>query len=205
MSLNWLDIAKQIQSISQAGLTFTENKYDQERYEILRDLSVQIIHEQTGLVKEKVKEVFASEKGYQTPKVDIRGVVFRKGKILMVQESIDNHWSIPGGWADVGFTPFEVAGKEVFEEAGLEVNPIRLSAVLDKRSHKHPPDLFHVYKMFILCKDTGGPLKCGMETLDAGFFGLDELPPLSVNRNTKEQIELMFEFHRNPDKKMVCD
>ncbi len=133
---------------------------------------------------EKLVDVFASEKGYQTPKVDVRGVVFRGNKILLVRETIDGRWSVPGGWADVGLTPLEVARKEVFEEAGLEVKPVRLLAVLDKMCHSHPPDMYHIYKIFILCEEQGGTLQNGMETSETGFFGLDELPPLSVPRIT---------------------
>jgi ADP-ribose pyrophosphatase YjhB (NUDIX family) len=205
MSFEWLDIAKQIQSIAQAGLTFTENKYDIDRYKQLRELSVKIMEELTGIGHEKLVRLFASEKGYQTPKVDIRGVVFREDKILMVKETIDGHWSLPGGWADVGYTPFEVAVKEVWEESGLIVRPVRLLAVLDKKSHAHPPDLYHVYKIFILCEETGGELTTSMETSEAGFFPPDELPPLSVNRITKEQIEMMFDFKNNPGKPAICD
>ena len=96
----------------------------------------------TGLDMDKLVGVFASEKGYQTPKVDVRGVVFRGDKILMVRETIDGRWSVPGGWADVGLTPFEVAVKGSLEESGLEVVPVRLLAVLDKKCHNHPPDLY---------------------------------------------------------------
>lgn len=205
MGLEWLDVAKQIQSIAQAGLTFSTNKYDTERYNQLREISIKIVNEFTGIDMQKIKDIFASETGYQTPKVDVRGVVFREEKILMVRETIDGLWSIPGGWADVGLTPTQVAVKEVREESGLEVQASRLLAVLDKRSHTHPPDLFHVYKIFILCNETGGELTNGMETSDVGFFGLNNLPPLSLTRITREQIELMYEFKNNPGKEVICD
>ena len=144
-------MAKRLQAVAQAGLEYSDNKYDIDRYQQIRQLSLEIMHDFTGMDMEKLVGVFASEKGYQTPKVDVRGVVFREDKILMVRETIDGNWSVPGGWADVGLTPFEVASKEVFEESGLMVDPVRLLAVLDKKCHNHPPDLFHIYKIFILC------------------------------------------------------
>jgi ADP-ribose pyrophosphatase YjhB (NUDIX family) len=98
-----------------------------------------------------------------------------------------------------------VAKKEVFEESGLVVEPVRLLAVLDKMRHEHPPDLFHIYKIFILCRETGGELKGGMETSETGFFGPDIFPPLSVQRITREQIRLMFDFKNNPHKQAICD
>jgi ADP-ribose pyrophosphatase YjhB (NUDIX family) len=201
----WLEIAKKLQAVAQAGLEYSENKYDIDRYNQIRQLSLEIMHDFTGLAMERLVNVFTSEKGYQTPKVDVRGVVFRDNKILMVKETIDGHWSIPGGWADVGLTPFEVAKKEVHEESGLEVTPVRLLAVLDKNRHSHPPDLYHIYKIFILCEEEGGILKNGMETSDVGFFSPDDLPPLSEPRITEEQINLIFEFKKNPQKEAVCD
>jgi ADP-ribose pyrophosphatase YjhB (NUDIX family) len=105
-----------------------------------------------------------------------------------VRETIDGNWSVPGGWADVGLTPNEVAVKEVFEESGLVVSPVRLMAVLDKKCHNHPPDMYHIYKIFILCKEVGGMLQQGMETSETGFFGFHELPPLSSPRITVEQL-----------------
>lgn len=201
----WLDLAKRLQAVAQAGLEYSENKYDIDRYHQIRSLSLEIINEFTGMDMQKLLDEFGAEKGYPTPKVDVRGVVFRGDKILLVRETIDGNWSVPGGWADVGLTPFEVAQKEVYEESGLVVDPVRLLAVLDKKLHNHPPDLFHIYKIFVLCHEMGGSLQTGMETSETGFFGMNELPPLSAPRITAEQIRLMYEFKSDPDKKAVCD
>jgi ADP-ribose pyrophosphatase YjhB (NUDIX family) len=205
MGKEWLNIARQLQSIAQAGLTFSDNKYDIDRYKQLKEISLRMINEVTDIRIEKLKKIFSAEKGYLTPKVDIRGVVFREEKILMVKENIDGLWSIPGGWADVGLTPFQVAEKEVLEEAGLVVEPVRLLAVLDKKSHAHPPDLFHIYKIFILCHEKGGDLQPGIETCQVAFYGIKELPPLSTTRITKEQIEMLFDFQNHPDRPAICD
>jgi ADP-ribose pyrophosphatase YjhB (NUDIX family) len=201
----WLDMAKRLQAIAQAGMEYSENKYDIDRYQQIKLLSREILHHYTGLTMEELTGVFSAEKGYQTPKVDVRGVVFRGDQILMVRETIDGCWSIPGGWADVGLTPSEVAVKEVREEAGLEVAPVKLLAVLDKKRHNHPPDLFHIYKIFILCREIGGELKSGMETSETRFFGPDEFPLLSEQRITLEQIKLMYEYKNDPLKTACCD
>jgi ADP-ribose pyrophosphatase YjhB (NUDIX family) len=201
----WLDMAKRMQALAQAGLEYSDNKYDRDRYQQMRELSLEIMHDFTELKMDKLVGVFASEQGYQTPKVDVRGVVFRGDQILMVRETIDGNWSLPGGWADVGLTPSEVAAKEVWEESGLKVVPERLLAVLDKKRHNHPPDLFHIYKIFILCRETGGELKGGMETSETGFFGPDEFPPLSVPRISMEQIRLMYEYKNDPMKPAAFD
>jgi ADP-ribose pyrophosphatase YjhB (NUDIX family) len=201
----WLEVANKLQSLAQAGLTYSKNEYDIDRYEQLRALSVEIISKHSEVDESVLKNVFAAQNGYPTPKVDVRAVIFREGKILLVKEKIDGKWSIPGGWADIGLSPFEIAKKEVREESGISVIPIRLLAVHDKLKHSHPPDVFHAYKLFILCFEKGGSLAPGMETLDARFFGPDELPQLSIERITEEQISLMFEYYNNPEKTTHCD
>ena len=190
----WLEIAQNLQSIAQAGLTYTENKYDVERFQQIMDLSKQIIVDYSDIEMEKIDNLFVQENGYLTPKVDIRGVVMREDKILLVKETIDGKWSLPGGWADVGLTPSEVVVKEIKEESGLDVEAEKLLAVFDKKCHPHPPEVYYVYKMFFLCREVGGDLKIGIETSDTGFFGIDELPELSENRNTESQILKMFDL-----------
>lgn len=201
----WLEWAQRIQAIAQTGLAYTENEYDRERYEELRRISIEMMAEQTGEPFEKIRGLFASETGYPTPKVDVRGVVFKDGKILMVKEKQDGKWTLPGGWADIGYTPREVAVKEIREEAGLEVRAVRLLAVLDKKCHPHPPEPYYIYKMFILCEETGGTAQAGLETSDVAYFGEHELPELSLNRNTESQIRLMFDYLRNPGKEVTLD
>ncbi len=205
MKYEWLETAKKIQAIAQAGLTYSDNKYDIERYQQMREISLEIMARFTDSEMEQVRELFANESGYQTPKVDVRGVVFKGNKILMVRETIDGCWSLPGGWADVGYTPGEIAVKEVREEAGLEVRPVRLLAVLDKKRHPHPPSPYHIYKIFIGCEILGGETAAGMETSEVGFFDREHLPELSVERNTKSQLELMFGFLDEPDREAVFD
>ncbi len=190
----WLETAKRIQALAQAGLAYTTNEYDRERYEELQRIGFTMLQEYSDTPVEKIQQLFAGETGYPTPKVDIRAVVIRANTILMVQEKSDRRWALPGGWADIGYSPKEIAVKEVKEEAGLSVWPVRLLAVYDKMKHDHPPSPFHVYKIFILCEDDGDSPEPGMETIDAGFFPADQLPPLSMERNTEKQILTMFDL-----------
>lgn len=206
---NLLAIAKRLQSIAQAGIFYSEDKlFDRERYQEISDLSVQILSQLTDEPIEKIGNLFTQERdGYQTPKVDIRAVIFNEsGEILMVKEKVDGCWSLPGGWADVGYTPAEVAVKEVQEETGLEVKTVRLLAVIDKRNHPHPPEGWYVYKIFILCEKIAGEIaKNTTETSDVQYFGLENLPPLSEPRNVISQIKLMFEYRNNPKKEVYFD
>lgn len=188
----WLEWAKQLQAIAQTGLAYSKDIYDIERFEMIRQLSVEIMAEYTTVDNEKIKELFASEIGYATPKVDIRAAVFKENKILMVKENSDGYWSLPGGWADIGLSPSEVAVKEVKEETGLDVKAIKLLGVLDKKFYPHLPAYYHLYKIFIQCELIGGDMKTSIETSDVGFFGEDELPPLSMSRVTEPQIKWAF-------------
>ncbi|AZB42671.1 NUDIX domain-containing protein [Bacillus sp. FJAT-42376] len=205
MEPKWLTWAKEIQSLSQAGLAYSKDPFDLERFERLRELSQEIVSEYTDVPMNKLPGLFANETGYQTPKVDSRAVVFQDNKLLLVRERMDGLWSLPGGWADIGLTPSENAAKEAFEESGLKVKPKRLIAVMDKKCHPHPPGAYHIYKMFFLCEKTGGRLETGLETLDAGFFPLDGLPPLSLGRITESQIQILFEYCWDGRKEVYFD
>jgi len=201
----WLEWAKQLQSIAQAGLTYSKDVYDIERFEMIRNISVEIMTEYTNVDHKTIKELFANETGYATPKVDIRAVVFKGDSILMVREKQDGDWSLPGGWADIGLTPGEVAVKEVKEESGYIVKPKKLIAVFDKNCHPHPPSLYHVYKLLIECEIIGGKPQEGIETNAVRFFGENELPALSIARNTASQIALAFKHLYNPQEPVYFD
>ncbi|WP_133993555.1 NUDIX hydrolase [Dinghuibacter silviterrae] len=200
-----LDHAKRIQALAQIGLTYSPNPYDLERYEELREIALQLMHEATGHPLEKLAAHYGDKKEYVTPKVDVRGVVFEGEKILLVKESADGLWSLPGGWADVGYTPKEVVAKEIKEETGLTVTPTRLLAVLDKRVHAHPPALEYTYKLFIECVNTSGTLTPSHDILDCGFFDEHHLPPLSLERVTPDQINLMYAHKRHPELAVTLD
>ncbi|MED4015121.1 NUDIX hydrolase [Sutcliffiella cohnii] len=204
MEPKWLEWAKQLQSIAQAGLTYSKDVYDMERFEQIRDISVEIMSQHTDIDNSIIKKLFANETGYATPKVDIRSVVFKENKILLVREN-DGEWSLPGGWGDIGLTPSEVAVKEVKEESGYDVKAKKLIAVMDKKCHPHPPSPYHVYKMFIQCEIIGGKAQSGIETSEVGFFDENELPKLSVARNTKSQIQLAFKHLHNPQEPVYFD
>lgn len=205
MEPKWLQWAKELQAIAQAGLTYSKDIYDVERFEDIRNISLEIMSEYTKVDATIIRDFFANETGYATPKVDIRAVVFQDNKILMVKEKTDKSWSLPGGWGDIGLTPAEVAVKEVQEESGYEVKAVKLIAVMDKKCHPHPPSPYHVYKMFIQCEIVGGEAKEGVETSSVGFFAKDDLPPLSIPRNTESQILLAFKHMGNPMEPVYFD
>lgn len=199
MNPKWLDFAQRLQALAQSGLAFAKNPYDIERYEQIRELAAEMATTYSGEEPERVANLFCGETGYATPKVDVRGVVFKDNSILLVRERQDGLWTIPGGWVDVGESPSEAVEKEVRQESGYIVRATRLLAVYDRNKHEHPPSVFHIYKLFFLCELIGGEATTSIETDDVGFFRKDELPPLSVGKVTPAQIARMFEYLGQPN------
>lgn len=196
----WLAWSQRIQAIAQNGLTFARDPYDRERYEALRAIAAEMLAAGATLDPSLVLEVLQRETDYATPKVDVRGVVFRDDKLLLVRERSDGHWTLPGGWADVGASPAENVEREVREESGLAVRATKVLAVFDRSKHPHePPFAFHVYKLFLLCALTGGTPEPGTETDAVDFFAEREIPDLSLTRVTPAQVRRMFHHHRQPD------
>ncbi len=206
MDPQWLDWAKRLQAIAQTGVTFTKDHYDVERYEAIRQIAAEILAAGTGAAGiEPIVELLRRDTGYATPKVDVRAAVIHENKILLVKETEDGAWSLPGGWADVGDVPSLAVAREVLEESGYRVVASKLAAALDRNLHGHPFFPFHAYKLFFLCDLVGGQAASSYETVEAGFFSEDELPPLSLTRVVPAQIALMFEHYRNPEKPTTFD
>jgi ADP-ribose pyrophosphatase YjhB (NUDIX family) len=200
MEAKWLEWAKRIKAISQSGLTYTKDVYDKERYEQLRGIAAEIISEKTEAKLDELVELFSQNAGYATPKVDVRGAVFKDEKVLLVKEREDGGWTLPGGWADVCASAAENVVREVQEESGFETRVMKLAAVYDRSKHAHRPVMVdHIYKLFFICEIIGGNAKKGSETDDVGFFREEQLPELSISRVTQGQIQRMFEHNRNPD------
>jgi len=196
MNNKLLMLAKRIQAIAESGLHYTESDWDTDRYKELEKVAMEMISKITDQPFEVVKVALPDRYGYKTPKIDVRAVLINpENEILLVKERVDSRWSMPGGWCDIGFTPREVAEKEAQEEAGIILKAGRLLAVLDKKCHDHPEDLHYIYKIFIECSAEDYSIATGMETLDVGFFKQDQLPELSTPRNTRGQIDKMFDFH----------
>jgi ADP-ribose pyrophosphatase YjhB (NUDIX family) len=193
----WLAQIRTLIGIAQTGLTYSKDPYDIERYHQLLETVNALLLQQPAPFSNQLLENLVADTGYATPKMDIRAAVFDRERILLVKESEDGLWSLPGGWADINHSPSDVAKKEVFEESGLCVQPYKLVAFTDRRLHPHPPMLLHVYKAFFLCELIGGTLRPSLETLDARFFDEHQLPELSTARVTQQQISMMYQHLRD--------
>lgn len=185
-------------ALAQNGLTYAEGEFDRERYHELQQIAAEMLAALADAPPAVLAPLLAAEAGYATPKVDVRAAVFHEGKLLLVREREDGRWTLPGGWADVGDTPGEAVAKEVLQESGFRVRPVKLLAVYDRERHGHPPLAWHVYKLFIRCELLGGTAAPSLETDAVGFFGENELPPLSLTRVLPAQLRRLFEHARHP-------
>jgi len=201
-----LNKIKQIQALSEIGVHYSVNDFDLERYTEIGGLCLDILSAISDIPVSKLKSILVENDGYKTVKVDVRAVVFNdRNEILLVREKVDGCWSLPGGWADIGYSPSEVAVKEAREEAGALVETEKLIGVLDKRHHNHPPDLHYIYKIFIGCRFLGWCEQDHKETTDKGFFRYGHLPDLSQPRITDEQIRMLFDYHEGKISEPVFD
>lgn len=195
--LRWV---QRLQSISQAGLTYARDPYDRERYQALQELAAEIGAGDDETLGPTLLSTLRAERGYATPKVDVRAVVARDGKLLLIREAQDGLWSLPGGWADIGESPREIAEREVREETGYRVRAVKLLAVYDKAKHEHPESFWYCYKLFLQCRlEDEAPVAPGHEALEVAFFASDELPSLSLERVTRAQVLRMFEHLQHPE------
>ncbi len=203
----WLSWAKQLQAIASTGVHFTDEKFDEERYLAVADIANQMLATLADVPVGRIEDLtvdFAA--GYVTPRVDVRGAVFSAQGILLVREASDGLWTLPGGYADVGLSPRENVEKEVWEEAALRVTARQLYCVRHKAKHDYNSDIRDFYKMFFICEQIGSQTpKAGVETTDVGFFGPDELPPLSTGRVLAADIALAFATRDSADERATFD
>jgi ADP-ribose pyrophosphatase YjhB (NUDIX family) len=195
----WLKWAREIQALAQTGYHYAQNDYQRERYHRLADIAAEIFSEHTNFEPTPLADVFHAQIGYATPRVDVRGAVFRDGKLLLVRERLDGGWTMPGGWADVGDLPSRAVEREVWEEAGFRVEARRVIGVYDA-NRTGPLELFHAFKIVFLCELISGEPRPSNETSEVAFFGPDEIPgQLSGERTRPRHIKDAFSVFGNPD------
>lgn len=180
----WL---QRLRSIAQTGLAFAPSVYDRERYEELLELAAEMASTRESLTRDTIltnalyekwrSEVGSGVPGYVTPKIGVGGVVFNSRDELLLIERPSHNWLFPTGWADIGYSPAEVVVKEVREETGLRVTPLRLIALYDIRQLLEEQLEQQLYSLVFYCRLDGGELALRPhEALNGGFFARDALP-----------------------------
>jgi ADP-ribose pyrophosphatase YjhB (NUDIX family) len=181
--LRW---AEALAGVARTGLGFTQSQYERERFEevlhIAGDIKVAALeglHEESdaaGHIVEWMSQIGPGVAGYATPKVAVGAAVGNdKGELLLIQRADSGVWLYPTGWCDIGYSAPEVVVKEVQEETGIEVEPVRLIGVLD--GLRLGTSRIPLYSLLFYCRATGGELKLHpLECSDAGWFSRDALP-----------------------------
>lgn len=206
-----MEIAQELRALAQTGLCYDTDDYQRERYNAILTLSDEMLHIASGWPVEEIAHAFTLMKEYATPKVDVRGVVFNdRRELLLTQEKCDGCWSLPGGWGDVGLTPSENVVREMWEEAGLRVAPVRLLMMVDYRRWNTPPTNLSIYKLFLLCRADEADVRDyhsheAFDILGSGFFAQDRIPPLSTSRTSAAQVAALFDFYDHPERPAIID
>ena len=194
--LKW---ARKVQAVAQTGLAFTQDIYDRGRFQELQELAAELVAAELEIPLGQAKSYWKGDDGYATPKVDVRGAVFKDDQVLLVRERSDGKWTMPGGWVDVNDSPSDAVVREIFEESGYRAKALKLAALVDRNRHPHPPSVHHIYKLFFLCEITGGSPATSDETDGVDFFPINALPELSIGRTLPSQIARMHEHWQNRD------
>ena len=193
-----LEWARELQAIAQTGVAYGEPSiYDRERYERVRGIAAEILASDGDV--DAIDGLLALETGHATPKLDVRGAVFRDDELLLVREAAG--WSLPGGWVDIGESPAGAAEREILEESGYATRAVRLLALQDRDRHGYPPHQWHIWKVVFLCALVSGEQReLGSETSDARFFARDQLPePLRAGASSRALIERCYEHREHPE------
>lgn len=194
-----LDQARRLLAVAQSGLHYTRNEFERERYEEIAQLAAQLLSNEAQYTAKQLRDAWVVEDGYSTPKLDVRGAMFRGDTVLLVRERSDGKWTVPGGFADVNETPSMSILKEIEQESGYTARVLKLAAVHDRSKHNYPQFMFHLWKLLFVCEITGGRPRVSSETDGVDFFPLTNLPPLSTGRITAEQIQLLYRHHVQAD------
>lgn len=193
-----LDQARRLLAVAQTGLHYTQSQYERERFEEVAQIAAQLIARIDHYSAEEIRDRWRMEDGYTTPKLDVRGAIFRGNEVLLVRERVDGKWTAPGGFADVNETPSESVLKEIEQESGYTARVTKLAAVHDRNKRNYPPFMFHIWKLLFVCEITGGEPRISTETDAVEFFSLDALPELSTGRITAEQLRLLHRHAVQP-------
>ena len=191
------DFAKAIQrmlAITDTGLTYSKDPYDRERYEDLRQILWSVLQDQTELGQEELTAILKPTGSYATPLMDVRAWIVQNQKICLVRGQGEDTWALPGGFGEVGYSPKENIRKEIQEETGFFAEVGSLLAVFDTNRFQLQNKQ---YAKFVFdCQLLDGRFQKNQEVAELGFFNIENLPPLSEKRITKEQMDILWQVYQ---------
>ena len=198
---NFAKYLQRMLAITDTGLTYTKDPFDRERYEDLRQILWSLLQDQTELNKEELTAILKPTGSYATPLMDVRAWIVQNQKICLVRGQGEDTWALPGGFGEVGYSPKENIRKEVQEETGFSVEVGSLLAVFDTNRFQLQNKQ---YAKFVFdCQLLDGQFQENQEIAELEFFNIENLPPLSEKRITKEQMEILWQVYQGEREQYV--
>ncbi|WP_061596772.1 NUDIX hydrolase N-terminal domain-containing protein [Streptococcus gordonii] len=195
-------IIQRLLSITETGLAFSRDEFDQERYLELRQLLGHLLADWSDLDGKELTELLRPTDFYATPLIDVRAVLVQDGKVCLVKGKNENTWALPGGFCEVGLSPKENIVKEVQEETGFNVSVSRLLAIFDTNKFQFQSKQYA--KLVFECQIEDGDFQPNAEIEELAFFDIQSLPESSSKRTTKEQLEILWEIYQG-DREQYLD
>ena len=196
-----VEISHELMAIANDALLYCKDPFDTERFRQVRQIAARLLELSCdGISREQAQELFEREDGYQTPKIDTRAAIFNGNDEVLLIRDYDGKWALPGGWCEYDRTIMQNTVKEACEEAGIDVEPVKLVAAHSNRLHNNPKSFFCIIRFFVLCRYKGGEFRANDETSEAGYFAVDELPEdLNGHKSSAEQIRLCLKALHDKD------
>ena len=191
---NFAKYLQRMLAITDTGLTYTKDPFDRERYEDLRQILWSVLQDQTELNQEELTAILKPTGSYATPLMDVRAWIVQDQKICLVRGQGEDTWALPGGFGEVGYSPKENIRKEVQEETGFSVEVGSLLAIFDTNRFQLQNKQY--VKFVFDCQLLDGRFQENQEVAELGFFNIDNLPPLSEKRITKEQMDILWQVYQ---------
>ncbi len=189
------DFLIKVQSIAKIGLIYSKDPYALTNYQEINDLSTKMLEDFENVKFDRPN--YFERDVYPTPNVSVRTIIFNddRTEILMVREAVSHEYSLPGGWADLYDSPSTAAKNECLQEAGAEVEMVRLVGITDRTPFKRNASVPE-YVIIFEGKITKMHEDHEYETDDVQFFRIDNLPTIS-RKTSKEELMRFIDAARS--------
>lgn len=189
----WLAWIIELQALVQSGMTYCKNKRDKTNYLRLYEIASEMATLSCDKTAHEILEQFSAQKGYATPKIDVRAFVLQANKVMLIKEKNDDLWRLPGGFAVLNESPSETLIGLTYRDSGYLVRVNRLLALWDQQQHDHPPQWPHSYQYCFHCMIIAEDEPQPAENKQMAFFEIEHLPQLATLGVTSQQMMQLYE------------